>query len=85
MIYDVSVVISSDMETYPGDPVFEIEKLRLEDSFISRISLCTHSGTHIDAPSHYFENSLSIDKISLNDLICECEVTSSKNFQTLMR
>ncbi|MDO5844406.1 MAG: cyclase family protein [Methanocorpusculum sp.] len=80
MIYDVSTTVSPDMETYPGDPVFEIEKLRSGKSHISKITLCTHSGTHIDAPAHFFENGLTIDKIPAENFICEVEVTSSENF-----
>lgn len=77
MIYDISVALSSETKTYEGDPFFEIEKLEFDTYTISKISLGTHTGTHIDAPSHYIDDGASIDEIPVSDLVCLAEVTES--------
>ena len=56
-IHDVTVPLTRALPTYPGDPPFEIEALRsLEQGHpyrLSRLSLGTHTGTHVDAPCHF--------------------------------
>ncbi len=41
---------------------------------MSKISFGSHTGTHIDAPSHTIQNGLSIDNYSLDNFIGECHV-----------
>ena len=52
-IYDVSVALSSDTPTYPGDPAIEISQfLSLAAGDAANVSLIhfgAHSGTHVDA------------------------------------
>jgi len=62
------------MLVYPGDihPTF-----RQEDRgqyLISELHLSTHTGTHIDAPSHYLKQGIAIDSLPLSHLIGECRV-----------
>jgi arylformamidase len=67
-IIDVSMKIREDMITYPGNPSPEIQKYREipEDSTTeSRIKLGSHTGTHVDAPSHVKQNGENIDELSL--------------------
>jgi len=63
-IYDISVPLKTGMTVYPGNPEFEIESLKSSSGFstISKITMGTHTGTHIDAPSHCLN-----DKKNIND------------------
>lgn len=36
---------------------------------LSMLAMSAHTGTHVDAPLHYFENSEPVDQIPLDDLI----------------
>ncbi len=69
-IYDISIPLSGDVPIYPGDPPVIIEPaLRVErgdGANVSRISLSTHSGTHIDAPRHIRDQGVSVDHLSLS-------------------
>jgi len=38
--------------------------------------MCLHSATHIDAPSHYLEDGLTIDQVRLEHCIGPCTVLS---------
>tara|TARA_B100000029_G_scaffold135909_1_gene130469 strand:- start:676 stop:1284 length:609 start_codon:yes stop_codon:yes gene_type:complete len=60
---DITRTIKPDMETYPGDPFVQvISETHNEtgDPIISKLSLGSHTGTHIDAPFHVIRNGDSI-------------------------
>jgi arylformamidase len=67
-IFDISVGLSEDMVVYPGDPKVRLRKISSikEDGVaVSELTFGLHSGTHIDAPSHYLSGGKSIDKLPL--------------------
>ena len=67
-IIDLSHRINSDMSTYPSDPDFLItrEKEILNDrALLHSFSMGTHTGTHVDAPSHIITNGKSLDSFNL--------------------
>lgn len=72
-IYDISVPLSSNLVAFPGDPKLEItafNDIEKGDSYnVSEIKLCSHTGTHIDAPKHFFSNGQTIDNIPLTRCI----------------
>ncbi|MDO9523662.1 MAG: cyclase family protein [Methanocorpusculum sp.] len=76
-IYDVSVGLHPGMYIYPGDPEFLLTPLKAGNAYISSMFLGTHTGTHIDAPAHYFPNEKTIDRIGLDNLIIPVEVVTS--------
>ena len=82
-VIDISVGISPDMFIYPGDPKPQIEtisSIETDGAKVSRISFGSHTGTHIDAPSHVFEDGVTVDQIQLDSLIGKAIVlNSSKN------
>jgi len=58
---------------YPGNPEVKIEPhselSRGASSNLSLISLGSHTGTHVDAPRHFFEAGGTVDRLPLNVLI----------------
>lgn len=81
-IYDVSVPIKNNMLVWPGDSGVEIKTLatvKKDGIGESRFSFGSHTGTHIDAPSHFLDTDLSIDKISPEKLIGDCRVVDLTN------
>lgn len=77
-VIDISLPISKYLPIWPGDPPIEIStemSIKNGDSAnVSRINMSVHTGTHLDAPLHSFENQASIEKISLDLLIGEVTV-----------
>lgn len=63
---DVTRPIRTGMPHWPGDPDVVVERIldleRGDSCNVSRLELCTHSGTHMDAPLHYIPNGLPIDQ-----------------------
>ena len=57
-IYDITIYMSEDMPAFPGDEkVFSVEDIMSVTSgdpySIKKLTMLTHTGTHIDAPCHY--------------------------------
>ncbi len=71
---------------YEGDPETVTEKIMSIDNGdecnLSKISMSVHSGTHIDAPLHYFEEGNAIDNIRLNTFYGKCSVIKIKGILT---
>jgi arylformamidase len=77
-IYDVSVPLSAATPTYPGDPGIEITNwLTLANGDTANVSLMKfslHSGTHVDAPSHFVAGGAKVDSLPWESLLGEAEV-----------
>jgi arylformamidase len=72
-IFDISVPVTNGSVVYPGNPEVRIEPqselARGASSNLSRISFGSHTGTHVDAQSHFFEGGSTVDRLPLNVLI----------------
>jgi arylformamidase len=72
-IFDISVPVANGGLVYPGNPEIRIEPFselaKGASSNLSLISFGSHTGTHVDAPLHFFEAGNSVDKLPLNALI----------------
>ena len=72
-MFDISLPISSDLPVYPGDPSVTLTRhtsmAKGEGYNLTRLSLTTHSGTHLDVARHYFDEGETVDRISLSLLI----------------
>jgi arylformamidase len=66
---DISVPLRSGMVHWPGDAGVRIERtLAIErgDSMnLSTVSMCLHSGTHMDAPLHFLAGAPGLDRMPL--------------------
>jgi len=70
--YDVTLTISPDMTTWPGDPPVILERARkIEEGAnanVSRLDMGVHTGTHVDAPYHFFMDGKGVDQLDLDIL-----------------
>jgi arylformamidase len=77
-LLDVSVPLAAGMPAYPGNPEFELQPLKRiaqgGSSNVSRLVLGTHTGTHVDAPSHFIDDAASVDELSLELLLGRARV-----------
>ena len=68
-IVDLSHVISPAMPVYPGtpSPVIKTAFCIRENGFLEKqITLCSHTGTHIDAPAHMLEGGKTLDQLPID-------------------
>ena len=73
MIYDISIPVSPSLPAFPGDPPFRMERVSGiaggDPANVSELSLSSHCGTHIDAPLHFDDKGLPVDRLPLEQLI----------------
>lgn len=71
-LFDLTHTISSDMPVYPGDvePAMQYVATIGKDGFnVTKMTLGSHTGTHVDAPRHFVKNGEAIDSIPLQKLV----------------
>ena len=61
------------MAVYPGDPELSIERVMSLDAGdvanVSRMDLGVHTGTHVDAPLHFFDGAAAVEGLDLDVLV----------------
>lgn len=71
-IYDISQEVFSSA-VFPGDPVPKKEMISLVKNGdvcnLSKLSMCAHNGTHIDAPYHFIDSGKTVDKMGLEHFV----------------
>lgn len=71
-IYDISQEVFS-CQVYPGDPSPEKKVLSSMENGelynLTSFSMCSHNGTHIDAPFHFFEDGKTVDALCLETVV----------------
>ena len=83
-IHDLTRTISQDMPVYPGDPQPKFDPhatIKDNNANITRITVGSHTGTHVDAPWHFLQEGNSIDIEPLDKFIGEAAIidASGKN------
>jgi arylformamidase len=78
-LIDVTMPLSPALPVWPGDPAFEVGPVARivagDVCNVSRLTMSSHAGTHVDAPRHFSEARATIDEIPLSRLIGRCVVT----------
>jgi kynurenine formamidase len=64
-IVDLSQPVGPDTPVFPGDGPVRIEIVDQTTMNLSRIELSVHTGTHMDAPFHFFQSAATIDRVPL--------------------
>jgi arylformamidase len=72
-LYDVTLPIRDGMPVYPGDPAVVVRPhcaIATGAPFnLSVVTFGSHTGTHIDAPRHFFDGAGDVEGIGLEVLI----------------
>jgi len=90
-IVDLTLPIQEGMQTFPvhWHPMVEISQLGrigVEERVTRKLVLGTHTGTHMDAPSHFIADGKGLDDIPLSQLVGPAHVmdfSDAKPFQEL--
>jgi arylformamidase len=74
---DLTHELHNGMPVYPGDPspsFVSYATLEKDGVNLTKLTLGSHTGTHIDAPRHFIPNGIGIDQIPANKLLGEAYV-----------
>jgi arylformamidase len=93
-IYDISLTITSNIPTWPGDPSVVLERTASieagADANLTRMDMCVHTGTHVDAPFHFLGgDAATVEQLSLKVLsgrtyilhIPDCDLITAKTLE----
>src|SRR5437870_307766 len=73
MIIDISLPIGPETPVWPGDPPVLVEPVaRVADgdpADVSRLTMGTHTGTHVDPPAHFLPGTATVDALELDVLL----------------
>jgi arylformamidase len=71
-LIDVSVPLDAKLPSYPGNTPFSVAPIkRISDggsANLSTLHMSAHSGTHVDAPRHFFDPGAGTESLSLDIL-----------------
>ena len=77
-LIDVTVPLDASLPTYPGNTPFSIEAVkriaRGDSSNVSTLHMSAHTGTHVDAPRHYFDESAGVEGLALELMLGRARV-----------
>jgi len=73
-IIDITRPLSEDILIYPGDNAPVFRQSHNGQYRVTDLNMSSHTGTHIDAPSHYIRNGETIDTIPLSHIIGKCRL-----------
>lgn len=76
-IIDISWPITPEMTAYKNEKTVQFDEMRtFEKDGVRKtlLTLDTHTGTHIDAPSHFLKDGISTNRIELDQFVGQCVV-----------
>lgn len=80
---DISVPLRNGMVSWPGDPPFELNRIsdvaKGDHATISKISMGSHTGTHIDAPAHFIKDGTDVARLPLEVMVGPARVIQIKD------
>ena len=80
---DVSVPIYTGMVHFPNDPPIEIDTIthveRGDVCTLSKLTMGSHTGTHIDAPIHFLPGGAGAEQVPLENLMGPARVIEIKD------
>ncbi len=86
---DISVPLKTGMVVYPGDAPVLIERVsdvgKGDPVTLSRVSMGLHAGTHVDAPLHFFEKGMAVDRLPFGTLIGTAQVIDIRDEESITR
>ncbi len=76
-LWDISIPIRQGMPQWAGEQVVDLTPMSQtphDHANVTRLTLTTHTGTHVDPPRHFVHGAPTIDMIPLDRWIGPCEV-----------
>ena len=83
MFIDISRQLDENIYVYEGDPIFRTSSVCSiadgDDCNVTAISFGSHTGTHIDAPKHFFKDGKSITDFPIDAFCGKAKVIEIKD------
>jgi arylformamidase len=73
-VIDITRPLGEHVPLFPGDRKPDFRRVERDGSTCTDLRLTTHTGTHLDAPSHYLAGGISVDCVPLENLAGKARV-----------
>ncbi len=83
-IIDLSMTLKNNMIYYPGDPIPEFHPaltFEKDGCRVTELKIGSHTGTHMDAPSHFIKDGKTVDEISLYNCMGRAEIIDCREIK----
>lgn len=80
---DINIKVTPEMLHWGRRPTFEMVE-EIKDGFpsdVSRWLIGAHTGTHVDAPSHFVEGGTSVDQIDIDNVVGPARVLDLRHVE----
>lgn len=84
-IYDITRDLSEEAVLYPGDIRPRFHEVDTGQYRVTEMTLGSHTGTHIDAPSHYLKGGQTVDQIPPGMLMGPARVLDCTDAEEVIR
>lgn len=88
-LIDISLTLSEDLPTWPGDPAIKLERISEiqsgADANVTHLSMTVHAGTHVDAPEHFLDKQGTVDDLPLDLLVGPAAVVEIQTREQITR
>lgn len=71
-LYDLTQPLGPDMPILPGDPLLSLVRTsshEVQGYEVTQVCLGSHTGTHVDAPRHFYPQGRTLDQFPLERLV----------------
>ncbi|WP_273851194.1 cyclase family protein [Guptibacillus spartinae] len=71
-IIDLSIPVQNETPVFPGDPkpnIYPVAEHDKDGYQVTQMNICTHTGTHLDAPFHFQKQGDAIDQLNLTNVM----------------
>jgi arylformamidase len=77
-LIDISRPLRAGIQVWPGDTEYQFSQTSWGSVTVGAATLSLHTGTHVDAPSHFLPEGETIEKAALTVYIGECVVIDGR-------
>lgn len=74
---DLTLPVSESLPSFPGSPrphVIPWETMDRDGYDLELVFMSAHTGTHMDAPSHFVRGGAAVDRIPMSSLVCDAAI-----------
>lgn len=83
-IIDITIPLREGMPQWAGEEIYKEEPMLRtpdDDVNVTRQTITTHTGTHVDAPRHFVHEGKTMDQIPLNRWVGPCVVVDLSHLE----
>jgi arylformamidase len=84
---DITVALRPGVVCWPGDPPFESRAVASvengDGANVAILTIGSHTGTHMDAPRHFFTNGAGLDTMPLDAVVGPARIIESRDPESI--